>query len=389
MSPNQPPRTPPVDRTVDRNRFLPRINNEVDRRLRAVEAKEPTTVVQSTGSITTTPTTSTPGSNISAVYMQATASAAYPLSNSSFPSTTTGGSWNATWGWTLDTAGTFGLGANAIVAKHASSGVLVVNASNTNNTLQLPGAGGGGWIKMLGSSVYATGGSNTSNGTATLYRLSGTTWSTFASTVFAPQLANGRLWWFHQTSGMQSADTSGTITTIAGTTGTLDVEANNGLWVGATHTWRRRGPAFYVRPTDLSSTWTTLSSSPFPQQCLSAVDDVGNLWMLDGSWTALGKTTTTGQIYWYADVMPSTSEAGKPSGIGSVVWLGSDTLAVVGYVSSGPAVWVVTPLGSSMVWLGTPTGNNSGDKWGTQAWRASNGDLCFTYGQNIMRLVFS
>lgn len=381
-----PPRTPPVERLLDRNKFVGRIDGETDRRLRAVEKTaedaKGTTVTQTINNTTTDGGSgSIPGSPTQ--YSAAVVVPSYPITISA------GGAIGATHQtFVIDDDNNLGFGAGALVVARSNLGVRVYAPGNLNNYTDFNGLGEYALqLVLMPGAVLAASSSN-------LYwwRVgSSTAWSSLDSnTQDWVSKVGDTAWWLDTGASTGTAVVkymgpdlvvrSGPV--AAGlSSGSINSSFSPEFRAGAAGQWVSGYSSSY-RPNDTTTAW---SSKPSGFSASSACVDSEGLWEVAGASSSLSLTRPDGTVTWFNDVMPfATAQAAPrmvPLGNRNFFWATS-------YVSGSthyPTIWNISPTGSTLLWEGT--GGTSTAASAQACGRAGNGDVYARFGNTLVRIT--
>jgi hypothetical protein len=300
----------------------------------------------------------------------------------------------------VDTNNVLGFGAGWIATVRftgavgsVSPSVRMVDPANANSYVDLPQLPISGMITSIviwdGALVAVSStSSSTSTGNVSIYESSTGAWTAVTSTGTTnyicgkPQVVGTQLWLMYGTgsagalvfpayinAGSRTPTVLSSITTTmtASTTSRFAV-SSGGMWV-----WNSTATKWYFRATNTTAAWQDTGITIDPGQITDcAIDSSGALWFVNATsgtppYDRLVKLMLTGATI-YDAVFPSTAALGAPmtSTNGSMAMLGTNKILYAGTLDAAavggtagnrtPAVWVVTPTGSSRVFTGTATG---------------------------------
>ena len=386
-----PPRTPPVERLLDRNKFAGRIDGETERRLRAVEQAaedaKGTTITQTV----TTPSTGTGGGSIPGSPTQYSAGAIasnYPLALAAGTNQFTTS--NGPRSFIIDDANDLGFGAGALVVA-MSNGVRIYNGGSSNSYTDFAG------LSFTPGRLTLMPGALIANNRWWWIGLS-TTWGTTPWGSNPVWRVGNRLWWmgyngttwttyYMDSDFVSQTAVSITITDLASGTGSRP-ESNFVAGPAGQFAYYTRSVGtstahrFLYRPNDTTSPWVTISPSEFWNVNEACVDDEG-LWYVDGPGRYLSLISPSGTQSFFEDILPFPSNVTGtpilvPLGNRNFFWASSYTSGSTQY----PTIWNLSTLGSTLLLegeggsgiAGNP-GLQNAERYATAVGRAANGDV--------------
>lgn len=394
-----PPRTPPVDRLLDRNKFAGRIDGETERRLRAVEkAAEDAKGTTVTQTITNTTTGGGSGSipGNPTQYSAAVVAPQYPVS--------LGGTLIASGpqSFVIDDANDLGFGAGALVVgfgdnTSGSTRVRVYSPGNLNNFTDFPGGIVPRVITLMPGAIVI----NDNSSSMDWWRIGvSTSWSALDTNERSvPTRVGNVLWWFRRYStttetrymttslSPQTALTGSVSAGMATSPHTTYVAGPTRHWVWQRSSGTNVPNQYFYRLNDTTSPWVSTNlMSGWPSTSSGTGDgsascaDAEGLWHLDSGrnlrWVRHDGLETT-----YNDVLPFAVK-----GRVRLVALGDKNFACAATYTSGStnyeSIWNISPLGSTQLWDG-PGGLGDANALGA----AANGDLYARFGHTLVRIT--
>jgi hypothetical protein len=376
-----PPRTPPAERLLDRNKFVGRIDTETDRRLREVEDKaeaaKGTTITQTVSTPSTgTGTGSTPSSPTQ--YTAAVLAPNYPIT---LPSAYAVSAPHRS--FVVDDSNYLGFGAGALVLAKIQTGgttgrgVRIYSPGNLNSYTDIMG------LQFEPSRLNLLPGAIVADGQ--MWRVGASSaWESLTNLSDYASQVGDRLWWNSRVGSSSNVTTYymdpdfvvRTATTLANVSSGYNGmdssfvagTAGQFFWRVSTDSGGNTTSYSYYRPNDTTSPWTQISPADRGWSNTNACVDDEGLWYVSD--TSLVLVRPNGATTYFDDLLPFAVTSSVP-----LVPLGSRSFFFAGYYTSGttqyPVIANLSPLGSALLL----DGDGGTNRRATSLGRAANGDV--------------